>query len=108
MNIYNKDRAGLSADEVGYAGYGHTNLIVSQLRIDLYFDTETNRTRQMVCALAAAHEMGHVFLGSFHQTGSATNIMTDKISNVLPLLRVATMPSFTAAQGDDIRAYLGY
>ena len=111
MNIINLVESGIKPDQVGTAKFGPKKLIVDQLRIDLFYVSECNRTRQLICAHAIAHEMGHVFLGSAviaHRTGSATNIMTSGISFVLPRLRTNIMLPFDSGQGVKIRKRLGF
>lgn len=113
FNIYDETWSGVSIEEIGTAGGGNDKIWVDAMKIDEYFAGENRTTKQKICALTFAHEIGHCFLKTLldplaHEEGSTDNVMTDAIANVLPRLRTCQYPEFNADQAATIRKKLGY
>ena len=111
FNIINIPFAGLTPEHVGFAGRGPKELIVSQQKIDIFWDRpfqiETPATRIRIAGHACAHEVGHAILGTFHV--STVNVMNGKISNVIATLRAPTgVVLFTGDHISEIRDLLDY
>ena len=108
VNIYNEPYAGINNSEVGTAEAGRKHIKVNEDKISLFFPDQDDSVYKHICAFTMAHEIGHVILGWGHQVGSTVNVMTDRVTFVLPGFQAtpSVLPSFDKDQGATIQGYL--
>ncbi len=71
-------------------------------------DVEEEATRSAIVRFTGAHEIHHHGYWGKHDVGSTRSVMTDRISNVLYILRTGAVPAFTAAQLQRIKDDIDY
>jgi len=103
FNIYNRDGA-YTVHHIGTAAKGNAELEIGREKLEQNFSDESEFTKQKLCTVGMAHEIGHCLLGkTHHRVGSSNNIMADSYWNLISLLRACGWPSFDAEQIQTIR-----